>query len=72
MFMPIYEFVCQCGQKEEQLVKMGTETIKCPTCGKDMKKVISLSTFHLMGHCWSVDGYDLKPEGKKGGNKSDG
>ena len=67
--MPIYEFVCQCGQKEEQLVKMGTEIIKCPACGEDMQKIVSATTFHLSGHCWYKDGYSYE---KKGGKKSDG
>jgi putative FmdB family regulatory protein len=34
-FVPIYEFVCDsCGERFEDLVAAGTETIVCQICGK--------------------------------------
>ena len=58
--MPVYEFQCECGQEKEVLVPMGTRTIKCKKCGKDMSKIISLSTFHLKGTGWYVTDYKNK------------
>lgn len=74
--MPIYEFACEsCGEQVEQLVKMDTETIECPACGKSMRKQISASNFHLAGHFWYKDGYGLHTDKKKnkksGGKKKD-
>ncbi len=60
--MPVYEFKCECGQEKEALVPMGTKTIKCNECRKDMRKTISLSTFHLKGTGWYVT--DYKKSGK--------
>jgi putative FmdB family regulatory protein len=32
--MPIYEFRCEdCAKDFEELVRSGTETLPCPTCG---------------------------------------
>lgn len=58
--MPVYEFQCECGEEKEEIVPMGTVTIKCNNCGKLMKKVISKSTFILKGSCWAFDGYNKK------------
>jgi len=63
--MPIYEFECRCGHKEEKLVGIKTKTIKCPCCSRRMKKLISVSSFHLAGHGWAKDSYGLRGEEKK-------
>lgn len=63
--MPIYEFTCECGNEKEELVSIGTETIKCDKCGKVMKKIISKSSFHLKGSGWAFDNYGLKEKKKK-------
>jgi len=55
--MPINEFRCICGEEREELVAIGTNSIKCQKCGKDMKKIISLSSFHLKGGGWASSGY---------------
>jgi len=60
--MPVYEFNCECGQENEALVPMGTKTIRCKKCGKDMKKIISQSTFHLKGKGWYATDYGDKSE----------
>lgn len=68
--MPLYEFICEnCGEHVEELVKMNTKYIKCPTCGKRMQKQMSVSNFHLVGHCWYKDGYSSQGNNKKGGTK---
>jgi len=58
--MPIYNFICECKNEKEMLVKLGTNSIKCEECGKDMKKTISLSSFHLKGSGWAFDNYGSK------------
>jgi putative FmdB family regulatory protein len=63
--MPVYEFECPCGNTEEGLVSMGTNSIKCINCGKDMKKVISCSSFVLKGSGWAFDNYGSTKTKKK-------
>ena len=58
--MPVYEFKCQCGQIIEELVRMGTESIKCPQCGAQAPKIISSCSFSLKGGGWYADGYASK------------
>lgn len=55
--MPIYEYVCElCGEFEE--FQKNTNPLKeCPKCGKEIKKIISKSSFHLSGRGWAKDGY---------------
>lgn len=65
--MPIYEFDCGCGNTSEKLVGIGTKSIRCEKCGKDMVKVISKNYFHLKGPGWAADSYGIKE--KKKSNK---
>lgn len=58
--MPVYEFECPEGTVTERIVKVGTETINCPECGKKAKKIISQCTFELKGGGWYADGYSSK------------
>jgi putative FmdB family regulatory protein len=67
--MPIYEFSCECGNEKEDLVSVGTEHIKCEGCGKDMKKIISRSSFILKGSGWAFDNYGSKIIKKPTNNK---
>ena len=62
--MPIYEFECPNGTITTKLVKMGTEEIECPKCGKKAHKIISTCTFVLKGGGWYADGYASKKDGK--------
>lgn len=40
--MPTYEFKCPLGHEFEKMEKMSaTGTVKCPTCGKQARRVIS-------------------------------
>jgi len=63
--MPIYEFSCECGNIKEELVPMGTTSVKCEDCGQDMKKIISRSSFILKGTGWAFDGYGSGKTKKK-------
>ena len=62
--MPIYEFKCVCGEEKEVLVSVGTDTVVCDSCGKDMEKIVSKSSFILKGSGWAFDNYGSKPTKK--------
>lgn len=57
--MPIFEYKCEnCGKVIEVFVKSNDDKAPtCEDCKKDMKKIISLSSFHLKGKGWYKDGY---------------
>jgi len=61
--MPFYEFECECGEVTEELVKLGTEEISCPKCGKSAHKIMSRCSFSLKGGGWYADGYSAKGGG---------
>ena len=63
--MPVHEFICECGEQKEEIVPINTKTIKCSNCGKDMKKIISLSSFHLRGGGWADTGYSKERKPKE-------
>ncbi len=41
--MPIYEFECEkCGERFEDLVAVGVESVACPSCGaRDSRRILS-------------------------------
>lgn len=57
--MPIYEYECECGNKEERFFHITDvpDEIECEKCEGRMKKVISLTSFALKGDGWFKDGY---------------
>ena len=64
--MPIYEYKCQqCGQVSEVFQKFSDEPLSDCPCGGEMKKLISLNSFHLKGSGWYVTDYG---RGKGGGD----
>ncbi len=77
--MPIYEYLCQkCGEFEvTQKIKDHPLDV-CPTCGQGVKKLISNSTFKLMGTGWYLTDYARKGQSQDGAqpakteSKSDG
>ncbi len=77
--MPIYEYQCQkCGEFEVTQKITDQPLDVCPTCGQEVKKLISNSTFKLMGTGWYVTDYARKgqsPDGAQPGkteSKTDG
>ncbi|MBW2618453.1 MAG: zinc ribbon domain-containing protein, partial [Deltaproteobacteria bacterium] len=51
--MPIYEYKCQqCGRVSEVFQKFSDEPLSECLCGGEMKKLISLNSFHLKGSGW--------------------
>src|SRR5215207_1502991 len=63
--MPIYEYQClHCGRRTEQLQRMdGPPLAACPSCGGEVKKLISSPAFQFKGSGWYATDY----AGKKGG-----
>jgi putative FmdB family regulatory protein len=63
--MPIYEYEClSCGKRTEVLQRMSDAPLAaCPTCGGEVKKLISAPAFQLKGTGWYATDYG----GKKGG-----
>lgn len=60
--MPIYEYECDgCQAVHEVVQKMSDAPLEtCPTCGGKVKKLISLSSFHLKGTGWYNTDYKKK------------
>jgi len=68
--MPIYEYECACGNKEEKFFHISEiqDKLKCKKCGSEMKKVVSMTSFTLKGSGWYKDGYS-DSSSKKGSDK---
>jgi putative FmdB family regulatory protein len=60
--MPIYEYKCEkCGRKFDVFQKITDPEVKtCNFCNGPVKKLVSLSTFHLKGSGWYVTDYGGK------------
>lgn len=71
--MPIYEFECKEGHITSELVKLGTETTKCKTCGAVAKKILSVPAEPIIEGYSYKNLYGLKKDkkGKKDGKKID-
>ena len=69
--MPIYEYECKCGNREEKFFHMSDtpNEIECEKCGGEMKKVISLTAFSLKGGGWYKDGYSQASNAKESPKK---
>ena len=71
--MPIYEYECKnCHEKFEFIVPLSDTQKWCPKCGKQLKKLISLSNFKLVGDGWYVTDYkNTKVNDEKEDSQSD-
>ena len=59
--MPIYEYHCeQCDIIQEELVLGKEKPVICKKCGKEMKRIMSRSSFHLKGTGWYATDYANK------------
>ena len=61
--MPIYEYQCSSCQKVIEVMQSMTEEplSQCPDCHGSVKKLVSMSAFHLKGGGWFADGYSDSP-----------
>lgn len=60
--MPIYEYEClKCGKTTEAMQKFSDPPLnECCQCKGEVRKLISMSTFHLKGSGWYVTDYSGK------------
>ncbi|SFM60058.1 FmdB family zinc ribbon protein [Thermodesulforhabdus norvegica] len=60
--MPIYEYECtRCGKVIEVMQKFSDPPLtECEACHGSLRKLISMSTFHLKGTGWYVTDYARK------------
>lgn len=63
--MPLYEYQClNCGKKTEVIQRFDDAPLAaCPSCGGEVKKLVSSPAFQFKGTGWYVTDY----AGKKGG-----
>ncbi len=63
--MPIYEYECPaCEQVIEIQQRISDDPLSsCPDCGGEVKKLVSMSSFHLKGGGWYSDGYSSESKG---------
>ncbi len=57
--MPIYEYHCPaCDKTFERFQKISDPPLaECPECGKQVRRLISQTSFALKGGGWYKDGY---------------
>ncbi len=68
--MPIYEYACRKGHEFEELQSFSSKPVaRCPECGGEAKRKISLSSFHLKGSGWYLT--DSKGSTKDAGGAKD-
>jgi putative FmdB family regulatory protein len=66
--MPIYEYECEaCGERFERHQRMTDPPIEdCPACReREVRKLISASSFQLKGSGWYVTDYSRKGQSNK-------
>ncbi len=70
--MPVYEYECPaCEKVIEVQQRISDDPLStCPECGGEVKKLVSMSSFHLKGGGWYSDGYSSASNGN--GNGSNG
>lgn len=71
--MPIYEYQCAECQSvfEEWQSGFEEQSMECPHCGGESKRLISHSSFHLKGGGWYADGYGGTKSGSTPGKASE-
>jgi putative FmdB family regulatory protein len=64
--MPIYEYEClKCGKTTEAMQRFSDPPLaKCAHCEGRLRKLISMSTFHLKGSGWYTTDYAGKNQSK--------
>jgi len=60
--MPIYEYEClKCGKTTEAMQRFSDAPLtKCGHCNGRLRKLVSMSTFHLKGSGWCTTDYTGK------------
>ncbi len=70
--MPIYEYEClKCGKTTETMQKFSDAPLTvCSECCGELRKLISMSTFHLKGSGWYTTDYAGKNQSTSSASKS--
>ena len=73
--MPIYEYECEkCGEFEQMQRITDPPLVRCPTCKRKVRRLISSTSFQLKGTGWYVTDYaksgSANGSKKKGGESS--
>jgi putative FmdB family regulatory protein len=69
--MPIYEYECGACGRFEVLQKINEPPLsKCETCGRRVHRLVSLSSFALVGGGWYKDLYSSTSKDSKGSSES--
>jgi len=70
--MPIYKYGCEsCGYKFEELQKIGDKPLEeCPKCGRQVRRMITHSSFILKGTGWYATDYANKSANLNNDKKS--
>ena len=57
--MPVYEYECPACKKVFEVHQGINDSplTSCSVCGGEVKKIVSMSSFHLKGGGWYSDGY---------------
>jgi len=60
--MPVYEYECPACEKVYEIHQGMNDAplTSCSVCGGEVKKIMSMSSFHLKGGGWYSDGYTSK------------
>ena len=60
--MPLYEYECEaCGARIERIQKFSDPLLQtCPTCGGQLRKLISSPAFQFKGSGWYITDYARK------------
>ncbi len=62
--MPIYEYECKSCGRFEVMQKITEEPLQtCETCGSEVHRLVSLSSFALVGGGWYKDLYSSSKPG---------
>jgi putative FmdB family regulatory protein len=69
--VPLYEYQCpHCG-RFELIRKFSDAPLRaCPTCGRDVQKLLSAPAIQFKGTGWYITDYARKPGGADGSSKS--
>ncbi|WPD20766.1 MAG: zinc ribbon domain-containing protein [Candidatus Electrothrix scaldis] len=66
--MPVYEYECPACEKVFEVHQGINDSplTSCSVCGGEVKKIMSMSSFHLKGGGWYSDGYASGASSKNG------
>jgi len=71
--VPLYEYHCEKCGRFEVIQKFSDAPLEvCPTCGKDVQKLLSAPAIQFKGTGWYITDYARKSSGTDGTAKTDG